>query len=97
MTAAEADALVRGETLAERSSRPSHQVEGENFLAENAKSDGITTTESGLQYKHTMLERAFLRTPMMMSPFTTEAHCSMAKNLTPVSSEESPSPSLSMG
>jgi FKBP-type peptidyl-prolyl cis-trans isomerase len=31
------------------------KMEGENFLAENAKSDGITTTESGLQYKHTIV------------------------------------------
>ena len=28
------------------------QQEGEDFLAENCKKDGIQTTESGLQYRH---------------------------------------------
>ena len=56
MTAADADALVRGEMMKLKEAQgQAIKLEGENFLAENAKTDGITTTESGLQYKHTIV------------------------------------------
>lgn len=56
MTASEADALVRTEMmrLKEEKSKATKE-EGEAFLAENGKKEGIQTTETGLQYRHEVL------------------------------------------
>jgi len=49
----EADAIVReAMTAAKEKASAVDKAEGENFLAENAKKDGISVTESGLQYHH---------------------------------------------
>jgi|TARA_B110000459_G_scaffold56591_1_gene63544 FKBP-type peptidyl-prolyl cis-trans isomerase len=49
----EADAIVReAMTAAKEKASAVDKAEGENFLAENAKKDGISVTESGLQYNH---------------------------------------------
>ena len=39
-------------------------AEGENFLAENAKRDGVVTTESGLQYEVLTTGEGAKPTPM---------------------------------
>lgn len=55
MSASEADALVRAEmTKLKEMKAQAAKEEGETFLRNNAKNDGIVTTESGLQYKHTI-------------------------------------------
>ena len=53
MDAAEADALVRTamEAVKEEASK-ADKLEGEAFLAENAKKEGISVTDTGLQYTH---------------------------------------------
>ena len=53
MDAAEADALVRSamEAVKEEASK-ADKLEGEAFLSENAKKEGISVTETGLQYHH---------------------------------------------
>ena len=53
MAPEEADALVRTamEAVKEKASQ-ADRAEGEAFLAENAKKDGINVTETGLQYRH---------------------------------------------
>jgi FKBP-type peptidyl-prolyl cis-trans isomerase FklB len=56
MTAAEADALVRNEMMKLKEAQgQAIKQEGEAFLAENSGKDGINTTETGLQYQHTVL------------------------------------------
>ena len=98
MTAAEADALVRGEMMKLKEAQgQAIKLEGENFSQRMPNPTESPERNLGCNTSIPSLERAFLRMPMMKSLFTTAAHCSMAKNLTPVSSEESPSPSLSMG
>jgi len=53
MEASEADALVRtAMTAVKEEASKVAKAEGEAFLAENAKNDGINVTESGLQYRH---------------------------------------------
>jgi FKBP-type peptidyl-prolyl cis-trans isomerase len=53
MEADEADALVRtAMTAVKEEASKAAKAEGEAFLAENAKNDGINVTESGLQYRH---------------------------------------------
>ncbi len=53
MEAEEADALVRtAMTAVKEEASKAAKAEGEAFLAENAKNDGINVTESGLQYRH---------------------------------------------
>ncbi len=55
MSASEADALVRAEmTKLKEMKAQAAKEEGETFLRNNANNDGIVTTESGLQYKHTI-------------------------------------------
>ena len=56
MTAAEADALVRSEMMKLKEAQgQAIKQEGEAFLAENSGKDGINTTETGLQYQHTVM------------------------------------------
>jgi len=56
MTAAEADALVRSEMMKLKEAQgQAVKKEGEAFLAENSTKDGINTTETGLQYRHTLM------------------------------------------
>jgi len=51
--AAEADALVRTAMAAvKEEASKADKLEGEAFLVENAKKDGINVTETGLQYLH---------------------------------------------
>jgi FKBP-type peptidyl-prolyl cis-trans isomerase len=53
MEASEADALVRtAMTAVKEEADKAVKVEGEAFLAENAKKDGINVTGTGLQYHH---------------------------------------------
>ena len=53
MEASDADALVRSAMAAvKEEASKAVKVEGEAFLAENAKKDGINVTETGLQYHH---------------------------------------------
>jgi FKBP-type peptidyl-prolyl cis-trans isomerase len=53
MEADEADVLVRtAMTAVKEEASKAVKVEGEAFLAENAKKDGINVTETGLQYHH---------------------------------------------
>ena len=55
MSASEADAIVRTEmTKLKEEQANAFKEEGESFLRENAKNDGIVTTASGLQYRHTV-------------------------------------------
>ena len=55
MSASEADALVRTEMMKLKEEKAKVTKEaGEAFLASNAIQEGITTTDSGLQYRHTM-------------------------------------------
>ena len=55
MSASEADAIVRTEmTKLKEQQAQAAKEEGESFLKENAKNEGIITTASGLQYKHTV-------------------------------------------
>ena len=55
MSASEADAIVRTEmTKLKDEQAKVFKEEGESFLRENAKNDGIVTTASGLQYRHTV-------------------------------------------
>ena len=54
MSASEADALVRMEmTKLKEQQAQAAKAEGEAFLADNGKKEGINTTASGLQYIHT--------------------------------------------
>jgi FKBP-type peptidyl-prolyl cis-trans isomerase FklB len=56
MTAAEADALVRNEMMKLKEAQgQAIKKEGEDFLAENSGKEGINTTETGLQYQHTVM------------------------------------------
>ena len=56
MTAAEADAHVRSEMMKLKEAQgQAIKKEGEAFLAENSGKDGINTTETGLQYQHTVM------------------------------------------
>ena len=53
LTVEEADAKIREVmTKIQEEKAAEAKSEGENFLAENAKKDGIEVTESGLQYNH---------------------------------------------
>jgi len=55
MSASEADALVRTEMMKLKEEKAKATKEaGEAFLANNANQEGITTTDSGLQYRHTV-------------------------------------------
>ncbi|MEE2918716.1 MAG: FKBP-type peptidyl-prolyl cis-trans isomerase [Bacteroidota bacterium] len=55
MSAADADALVRKEMMKLKEAQgQAVKKEGEDFLAQNAAKEGISTTSSGLQYKHTL-------------------------------------------
>lgn len=52
MTPEDADAFIRGEFTRIRDAKEAAaKQEGLDFLEENGKKDGVTTTESGLQYK----------------------------------------------
>lgn len=56
MSASEADALVRTEMMKIKElAAQATKEEGEAFLKSNASNEGIVTTSSGLQYKHTVL------------------------------------------
>lgn len=56
MSAAEADALVRNEMMKLKEAQgQAIKKEGEDFLAENSGKEGISTTETGLQYQHTLM------------------------------------------
>lgn len=53
MEASDADALVRNAMAAvKEEASKALKAEGEAFLAENAKKEGINVTETGLQYRH---------------------------------------------
>ena len=85
------DAIVRTEMtkLKEQQAQAAKQ-EGESFLKENAKNEGIVTTASGLQYKHTVEAPAPPLMPRTKSRFTTAEPSWTAPNSTQASSAESP-------